>query len=143
MSGGEISGNKATKDGGGVYVGISFISGDANNGPAFTMSDGKISSNTANLGGGVYISSSGGFDRRGGIISGNTATNAGNDVYPDNIGDGLSGGNDGASNGNNNGSSSGNDGSSKGDNGVSIGGFSLRDILITCVITIVVVYAVL
>jgi len=131
MSGGEISGNKATQ-GGGVYVGISFISGDANNGPAFTMSNGKISSNTANLGGGVYISSSGGFDRRGGIISGNTATNAGNDVYPDNNGNELPGGND-DSVGNNGG------GSSNDNNGISIsGGFSLRAIVITCVITIVV-----
>jgi hypothetical protein len=76
----------------------------------------------------------------GGKISGNTASN-GDDVYPDDSGDGLLDGNDDSSHGNNNnGSLDDNDsGVSNGNNGTSIiAGFSLRDIVITCVITIAV-----
>jgi len=141
MSGGTISSNKATQHGGGVYVGTGVIMTDEGYiGTTFTMSGGKISGNTATLGGGVY-DSWGGLVRQGGVISGNTATNTGNDVYLEGSGNGLPDGNDGSSNGNNNNSSSDNNnsGESNGNNETtnSNGGFSLKDIVITCVITIV------
>jgi hypothetical protein len=69
MSGGEISNNKAT-DGGGVYIDSDF-----------NMSGGIISGNKAyNSGGGVYIGS-GRFSLTEGKLSGNTAR-VGNNVYP-------------------------------------------------------------
>jgi hypothetical protein len=156
MSGGEISGNTANK-GGGVYNagGVEYdeqinltipatfsmskglISGNkADNGGgvynegAFVMSGGTINSNTATgSGGGVYNHQTmyGTFNKQGGKISENTASNGYKDVYPDSRGDGLPSGNDGFSD--NNGWTA-ND-----NNGISIGGFSLRDIAITCVIT--------
>ena len=131
MSGGTISGNTATSNGGGVcnINAMMVTSDDVIKEATFTMSGGKISGNTAKTGGGVYISNTG-FNRQGGTISGNTATDSCNDVYPDGSGDGLSDGNNGSSNGNN--GSNGNDGSS-------IDGYSLRDIVITCGITGVVV----
>jgi hypothetical protein len=66
MSGGTISGNTAPNYGGGVYV----------SGGTFTMSGGTISGNTASLGGGVFVSG-GTFTMSGGTISGNTATSGG------------------------------------------------------------------
>jgi hypothetical protein len=75
MSGGNISGNTATRNGGGVYV-------TSANG-TFEMKGGIISGNTATgtntaftptgAGGGVYAYS-GTFQMSGGTISGNTAT---------------------------------------------------------------------
>jgi len=76
MSGGEISGNTAERNGGGVYV----SSGN------FTMSGGTISGNTSssrfssssssNAGGGVYVSS-GNFTMSGGTISDNISSYGG------------------------------------------------------------------
>jgi len=67
MFGGEITNNTAGTDGGGVR------------GHNFTMHDGEISGNHANqAGGGVYADI---FNRFGGTISGNTASE-GNDLYP-------------------------------------------------------------
>ena len=67
MYGGSITGNKAEKSGGGVYV----------NGGTFTMSDNaSITKNTANsYGGGVY--NTGTFTMSGGSITGNKANNGG------------------------------------------------------------------
>jgi hypothetical protein len=82
MEAGEISGNTASKNGGGVYN----CSGSVE--PAeFTMQGGKISGNTAyENGGGVYISRSniigaGIFSMQGGEISGNTASAYGGGVF--------------------------------------------------------------
>lgn len=70
MSGGVISNNQATH-GGGVY---NYPDGN------FSLSEnGAISNNKAEVGGGVY--NAGTFNRLGGVISGNTATQY-NDVYP-------------------------------------------------------------
>ena len=71
MSGGVISNNQATH-GGGVY---NYPEGN------FSLSENAvISNNKAEVGGGVY--NAGTFNRLGGVISGNTATQY-NDVYPD------------------------------------------------------------
>ena len=75
MSGGIISGNKATSTsygGGGVY-----IRGTAK------MSGGEIIGNTASKGGGVYVAGTydGDFTMTGGKITGNTATSQGGGVY--------------------------------------------------------------
>ena len=94
MSGGTISDNKSTDNGGGVYIKVNASfemydgtisdntaersGGGVNNAGTFTMTDGTISGNTANTGdggGGVYTSSS--FTMNGGTISGNTANNGG------------------------------------------------------------------
>jgi hypothetical protein len=70
MSGGVISNNQATY-GGGVY---NYPDGN------FSLSENAvISDNKAEVGGGVY--NAGTFNRQGGVISGNTATQY-NDVYP-------------------------------------------------------------
>ena len=68
MYGGTISGNTATKVGGGVYQGEYVI---------FTMYGGAISDNTVTNGssGGVYVFKT--FTMNGGTISGNTAANGG------------------------------------------------------------------
>ena len=90
MSGGEISGNKATQNGGGVYVddGTFTMSGSASiknnktetksygggvymNGGTFTMNgSASITDNTANQGGGVHVSD-GNFIMSGGSITDN------------------------------------------------------------------------
>ena len=77
MSGGEISGNKAT-NGGGVYINC------ANSkyvGTEFNMSGGEISGNKATNGGGVYVHGDSvtkpKFNMSGGKISGNEADNGG------------------------------------------------------------------
>jgi hypothetical protein len=68
MGGGvTLKNNNTNNYGSGVYVG---------NGGEFTMSGGNISGNTANTGGGVYVSS-GTFNMSGGNISGNIANTAG------------------------------------------------------------------
>lgn len=81
MSAGEIgtkeAPNTATGSGGGVYV---------SNGASFTMTGGKISFNTAGVGGGVNIywysdSSYGTFTFQGGTISGNEASKEGGAIY--------------------------------------------------------------
>ena len=70
MSGGVISNNQATY-GGGVY---NYPDGN------FSLAEnGVISGNKAEVGGGVY--NAGTFNRRDGVISGNTATQY-NDIYP-------------------------------------------------------------
>ena len=63
MSGGEISDNTASREGGGVNV---------SNEGTFTMSGGEISGNTASSGGGVEVYE-GTFTMTGGKITGNTA----------------------------------------------------------------------
>ncbi len=85
MSAGEIgtkeAPNTAETSGGGVYV---------SNGASFTMTGGKISFNTAGVGGGVNIywysdSSYGTFTFQGGTISGNEAETAGGGIYNNGI----------------------------------------------------------
>jgi hypothetical protein len=76
MSGGAITGNTATGNGGGVQV--------QNNG-VFTMSGGAIAGNTAGNGGGVN-KSNGTFTMSGGAIAGNTATGNGGGVQVQNDG---------------------------------------------------------
>ena len=68
MTGGTISNNNTSDDGGGVW-----------NQGTFTMSNGTISANTASSGGGVY--NHGTFNMSGGIITGNTAIKSGGGVY--------------------------------------------------------------
>ena len=69
---GEISGNTAGKDGGGVRVHYS----------TFTMENGEISDNRAEntdgdaCGGGVYVYGAGSFTMEGGSITGNTVSSA-------------------------------------------------------------------
>jgi parallel beta-helix repeat protein len=71
MSGGTVSGNIASTNGGGVYV---------YNG-TFTLSGGTVSGNTASgNGGGVYVNS-GAFTLSGGTVSGNTASGNGGGIY--------------------------------------------------------------
>ena len=70
MSGGKISGNKATK-GGGVYV-----HGDSESKPKFNMSGGEISGNEADDGGGVYVWSYVDFTMSGGEIKGNNTNDS-------------------------------------------------------------------
>ena len=105
MSGGEISGNKAT-NGGGVYINCAnskyvgtefnmsggeisgnkatngggvYVHGDSVTKPKFNMSGGEISGNEADTGGGVYVGSYGTFTMSGGEITGNnTADNSKN-----------------------------------------------------------------
>lgn len=85
MSGGEISGNTASKDGGGVYL---------EGGSTFTMTGGTISYNkslatTANIdhivgGGGVYVGGGSTFEMSGGSkIEHNTAATSGGGVNVD------------------------------------------------------------
>ncbi|MBD5408912.1 MAG: hypothetical protein HDR54_05945 [Treponema sp.] len=77
MSGGEISGNTTTNNGGGVY----------NQNSNFIMSGGKIDGNTAgntassdSNGGGIYLNAST-FTMSGGEIHKNTSTNKGGGVF--------------------------------------------------------------
>ena len=67
MKGGNISGNKTAKYGGGVYT----------NSGAFTMEGGSISGNEALQGGGVFNGTSGTITMKEGTISGNTANYGG------------------------------------------------------------------
>jgi hypothetical protein len=99
----KISGNTATTNGGGIYVGVYFdiftgtISGNnaANGGGVyvgyyFAMSAGTIRDNNAANGGGVYIPSGSTLTMSGGTISGNTAITGGG-VYATDSGFMMSG----------------------------------------------------
>ena len=133
MSGGEISDNDANVGGGGVHnMGI------------FTMSGGKIINNHAGYWGGG-VSNFGTFERLGGVISDNTAGASGDNVHPDDGGNGGGTSNSGGSSGNNGGDSGGS--SSCNGDGLSGGDFSLREVVIICIgvvgVTLAVVMAVL
>lgn len=74
MTGGEISGNKATKEGGAVHV--------VDKNCTFNLSGGKITGNTSVDGGAVYLNQEPSvLNMTGGEISGNTATGNGGGVY--------------------------------------------------------------
>ena len=74
MKGGEISGNKATKEGGAVHV--------LDKGCQFFLDDGKITGNTSGDGGAIYLNQEPSWlIMKGGEISGNTATGNGGGVY--------------------------------------------------------------
>ena len=67
MNGGTITKNDAGSNGGGVYV---------SSGSTFAMNGGTIAGNNADFnGGGVYVSSGSTFAMNGGIITGNNSTN--------------------------------------------------------------------
>ncbi|MCL1976712.1 MAG: hypothetical protein FWG55_01175 [Candidatus Bathyarchaeota archaeon] len=144
LSGGEVT-NNAASGGGGIY----------NTHGVFTMSGGTISGNKAYYsGGGVYVHWSSTFDRRDGVISGNTVTKEdgeGKDVYTySSSSGGSSGGNNGGSGSgdNSSGQSNGNGGESTGGSGTSNdNSFSLREVVIICIgvigVTLAVVMAVL
>ena len=74
MRGGEISGNKATQEGGAVHV--------LDKQCQFFLYDGKITGNTSGAGGAVYLNQEPSWlIMQGGEISGNTATGDGGGVY--------------------------------------------------------------
>ena len=74
MRGGEISGNRATKEGGAVHV----LDKDCQ----FFLYDGKITGNTSGDGGAIYLNQERSWlIMQGGEISGNTATGNGGGVY--------------------------------------------------------------
>ena len=74
MRGGEISGNKATQEGGAVHV----LDKDCH----FYLYDGKITGNTSGDGGAIYLNQEPSWlIMQGGEISGNTATGNGGGVY--------------------------------------------------------------
>ena len=74
MTGGEISGNKASKEGGAVHA----VDADC----TFNLSGGKITGNTSVDGGAVYLNQEPSvLNMSGGEISGNTATGNGGGVY--------------------------------------------------------------
>ena len=74
MRGGEISGNKATKEGGAVHV--------VDKNCTFNLSGGKITGNTSVDGGAIYLNQEPSkLNMTGGEISGNTATGNGGGVY--------------------------------------------------------------
>lgn len=74
MRGGEISGNKATKEGGAVHV----LDKDCQ----VFLYDGKITGNTSGDGGAIYLNQEPSWlIMQGGEISGNTATGNGGGVY--------------------------------------------------------------
>ena len=74
MRGGEISGNRATKEGGAVHV----FDKDCQ----FFLYDGKITGNTSGDGGAIYLNQEPSWlIMQGGEISGNTATGNGGGVY--------------------------------------------------------------
>ena len=74
MRGGEISGNRATKEGGAVHV----LDKDC----MFYLYDGKITGNTSGDGGAIYLNQEPSWlIMQGGEISGNTASGNGGGVY--------------------------------------------------------------
>ena len=74
MRGGEISGNKATQEGGAVHV--------LDKQCQFFLYDGKITGNTSGDGGAIYLNQEPSWlIMQGGEISGNTATGNGGGVY--------------------------------------------------------------
>jgi len=157
LYGGKISGNKATRYGGGVDNSGRFtmFGGEISGNTAeygggvssgglgyFKMSGGKISGNAADYGGGVCVLTVGGFNNVGGVISGNTARYVGNDVciskgdgvYVDGGDGGVSSGSGGGSEAPDGGGSSGGDDGGDVNNGQNNGGssggwrvFSFRD----------------
>jgi hypothetical protein len=68
MSGGTLSGNTATSNGGGVYLGNSRVT--------FTMNGGLIEGSSAVSGGGVYVAA-GTFTMNGGSIKDSSAVSGG------------------------------------------------------------------
>jgi predicted outer membrane repeat protein len=68
ISGGEISGNTAKSEGGGIYSYALLI-----------ITGGEIKNNTASAGGGIYVD--GTVNMSGGIVSGNNATGSGGGIY--------------------------------------------------------------
>ena len=80
MEGGEIHGNTALAQGGGVEI----------NDATFTMTGGRIRDNSAVEGGGVRIGYNGTFVMEGGEITGNTVFDNNDIYYPDHF-DGLPG----------------------------------------------------
>ena len=153
MSGGKITGNSADFFGGGVLNDCTFVmSGGAISGNTvgngggvynsyygkFTMSGGEISGNTATYqGGGVYLDEYTEFTMSGGEISGNTATYQGGGVYSPSYSNGpVFNRQGGVISGNT--ASEGSDVYPDSSKGGSDGGFSLKDIVITCVIATVV-----
>ena len=100
LSGGDITSNTVTNNGGGAYItggnftmsGGSFITNtasygnggaiyvNANNGIAFTMTNGEINQNSAKNGGAVYVAQ-GNVDILHGILNSNTATDDGGAIY--------------------------------------------------------------
>ena len=74
MRGGEISGNRATSEGGAVHV--------LDKGCQFFLYDGKITGNTSKDGGAIYLNQEPSWlSMQGGEISGNTASGNGGGVY--------------------------------------------------------------
>ena len=74
MTGGEISGNRATKEGGAVHV--------LDKECTFYLYDGKITGNTSGDGGAIYLNQEPSWlIMQGGEISGNTASGNGGGVY--------------------------------------------------------------
>jgi len=116
MSGGKISNNINTQS----YSNAMSLGGGVYNSGDFTMSSGEITGNSANYGGGVYHSGiyDGVFKWLGGVISGNTAIQEGNDVHPKGSGGSPT-----------------DDGTVNGHGGV----FSLETIVLICVCIVVVV----
>lgn len=86
ITGGEISGNKASNNGGGICFGR--VGGNDSDGvplPASSLeiaTNAVIENNTANYGGGIYVSDCARLELyEGGKIIGNTANNSGGGVY--------------------------------------------------------------
>jgi len=73
MTGGTISGNTTTGEGGGVFTNYTGSN-------TFNMSGGTISGNTSYNGGGVYLYNNSTFNMTGGTISDNTSTATGNNA---------------------------------------------------------------
>jgi predicted outer membrane repeat protein len=80
MSGGEVSGN-SSQVGGGVHVGETRVSGGGYVAGTFSMSGGEISGNSSSFGSGVSVYNNGTFSMSDGTISGNTAEGNGGGVY--------------------------------------------------------------
>ena len=77
MSGGTISGNTASKKGGGVYLGRNVWGSVGRQSRSFIMQGGTISGNTAKEDGGGVYEGDGTFTMSGGTISGNAARSGG------------------------------------------------------------------
>ena len=83
VTGGEISGNKATENGGGVFCAgynAGYRGGSNYDSAVFAMSGGRVANNSAVNGGGAYYEA-GGIVLNGGEINGNTVTGNGGGVF--------------------------------------------------------------
>ena len=83
VTGGEISGNKAMENGGGVFCAgynAGYRGGSNYDSAAFAMSGGRVADNSAVNGGGAYYEA-GGIVLNGGAISENTVTDNGGGVF--------------------------------------------------------------